>query len=224
MLTYLEEHVDILPLLGITSPDKQCGKTTLMRVLIRLVRRYYPVANVTAAFLYRLIEDWHPTFLLDEADTYLKENEALRGVINSGHERDFAFVGRCNMDTGEPENFSTWCPKAIALIGELPPTLQSRCLSIELKRKSQGEAVRKLRRGAYTDITQLGRKIQRWANDNGSKMEGVEVNLPNDRAEDNWEPLLAIAKLAGGGWYEKAVKVACNCRYGQQKAASSPTC
>ncbi len=44
-------------------------------------------------------------------------------------------------------------------------------------------------------------KSQRWADDNVEKLKGARPALPdglNDRAADNWEPLLAIAELAGG--------------------------
>jgi len=44
---------------------------------------------------------------IDEADTFLKDNEELRGILNSVHQRDMAFVARCNMVTGSPEPAKT---------------------------------------------------------------------------------------------------------------------
>ena len=34
--------------------------------------------------------------------------------------------------SNEPRRFSTWCPKAIALIGKLPPTLHDRAIEIPI--------------------------------------------------------------------------------------------
>jgi hypothetical protein len=44
---------------------------------------------------------------LDEADTYLKENEEMRGVIDSGQEREFAWVIRTAMEGEDTVYFSS---------------------------------------------------------------------------------------------------------------------
>ena len=64
---------------------KRCGKTTLLDVLGRLVRRPLPTANVTSSAVFRVVEAYRPTLLVDEADTFLRDNDELRGIINSGH-------------------------------------------------------------------------------------------------------------------------------------------
>ena len=56
--------------------------------------RPLPANNITAATIFRTIEKYFPTLLLDEADTYLRDNEEMRGVLNSGHRRDLAYVLR----------------------------------------------------------------------------------------------------------------------------------
>ena len=62
----------ISPLLAFTSPEKRCGKTTALRVLNALVPKSLPAANVTASSLFRAVEKWCPTLLIDEADTFLR--------------------------------------------------------------------------------------------------------------------------------------------------------
>jgi putative DNA primase/helicase len=94
VLTYLPEVVDCLAILGIVSPEKRCGKTRLLTILSRLVHQALPCSNISAASIYRVIEKFCPTLLVDEADSFLKDNEELRGVINSGHNRETAFVIR----------------------------------------------------------------------------------------------------------------------------------
>jgi putative DNA primase/helicase len=53
------------------------------------------------------------------------------------------------------------------------------------------------------ELLELRRKAKRWAEDNIGKLRVAEPAIPNalnDRASDNWEPLLAIADLADKGW------------------------
>jgi putative DNA primase/helicase len=114
--TYCINSVDTAPILAISSPEKRCGKTTLLSILDKLVYRPLPTASITASPLYRLIELHQPTILIDEADTFIRGTEGLAGIINSGHTRTAARVIRSVGDNHEPKAFSTWCPKAIALI------------------------------------------------------------------------------------------------------------
>ncbi len=64
-------------------------------------------SNTSAASIFRIIERFQPTLLLDEADTHLKNNDELRGIINSGHHRTAAYVLRVAGDELEPKLFST---------------------------------------------------------------------------------------------------------------------
>ena len=63
----------ISPVLGITSPTPECGKTTCLTLLGALVPRACPASNITTAALFRAVEKWQPTLLIDEADTFLEE-------------------------------------------------------------------------------------------------------------------------------------------------------
>src|SRR5260221_610896 len=81
-------------LLIINSPEKGCGKTTVLDVVGRTCSRPLFTSNITPAALFRVVEAVQPTLLIDEADSFAAENEELRGVINSGHTRSGAFVIR----------------------------------------------------------------------------------------------------------------------------------
>src|SRR5215470_9380330 len=133
--TYTIEAASASPILASVSPEKRCGKSTLLDLLGRLVSRPLPTSNILPAALFRSVEKWHPTLLIDEADTFLKDNDELRGVLNSGHTRGSAFVIRTVGDDHEPRRFSTWGPKAIAMIGALPDTLADRSITIPMRRK-----------------------------------------------------------------------------------------
>ena len=132
--TYLLDCFGISPRLAITSPEKGCGKTTPLDVLSQLVWRPLPTANASAAAIFRVVELQRPTLLIDEADTFLPENEELRGILNSGH-RQGGSVIRTVGEEFEPRSFSTYSACAIALIGRLPATLADRSVPIELRRR-----------------------------------------------------------------------------------------
>lgn len=205
------ESAQMTPRLAILSPEKRCGKTTVLKVLGSLVRRPLPTTNVTAAALYRTIEKYQPTLLVDEADTFLKEREELRGILNSGHDRKGAAVVRCCGDDIEPRRFGVWAAVALAAIGEIHDTLADRSVIIRMKRRTSEESVAPLRRKNVAELEPLPRKCARWAKDHGARLAGLEVEVPrelNDRAADNWEPLLGIADLAGGDWPSRARRAA----------------
>lgn len=200
--TYCYNAFYASPILGITSPERRCGKTTLQGLLAALTHRPLPTSNISPAAIFRCIERWQPTLLIDEADTFLKGNEEIRGIINSGHTRPTAFVIRIDPDSGEPMRFSTWAPKAIALIGKLPATLHDRAIGIAMRRKFPTEKVEKLRQDRI-DLKPLQRQCLRWAMDNMETLRASDPAMPeglNDRAADNWRPLLTIAELAGEDW------------------------
>lgn len=211
VLTWLVGSVEILPIAAITAPEKRCGKTTLLAIFGRLVKRPLVASNISSAATFRTIEAHSPTLLVDEADTFLKDNEELRGVMNSGHSRETAFVIRTVGENFEPKRFSTFCPKAISGIGSLPATMMDRAIELKLRRKLPTEKIERLRHAAPGIFEELCSKLARFADDSAPAIKGARPTLPdalNDRAQDNWEPLLAIADIAGGEWPEKARKTA----------------
>jgi putative DNA primase/helicase len=86
-----------------------------------LVLKPLPSSNVTPATVFRVMDKFHPTLLIDEGDTFLREDPGLRGILDSGHLRSSAYVLRCIGDSNEVASFCTWGPKAIAAIGTLHP-------------------------------------------------------------------------------------------------------
>ncbi len=212
VLTYCETAVNTLPLLLVTSPTKRCGKTRLVELVGALACRALPTSNITAAALYRAIDTFHPTLLLDEGDTFLNDDPELRGVINAGHTRHTARVIRCVGEDSEPAIFSTWCPKLLAMIGTPADTLIDRSVVITLERKTAGEPVDHLQaEAAPLAFVDVRRRLRRWADDHLTDLRTADPAIPSalhDRAADNWRPLLAIAQLAGGAWPTLAAQAA----------------
>lgn len=203
-LTWFVDDATVLPLAMITAPEKGCGKTVLLASLGRLSRRALSTSNISPAALFRAVDAWHPTLMIDEADTFVRENEELRGLLNSGHTRDTAHVIRAVEVNGEfePRMFSTWGAKAIAGIGHLPETIESRSIILKMRRALPGEKTENLRHVGRGPFLPVQRQFARWAEDAGRRFSGLHPTMPelSNRDADNWEPLLALADLAGGEW------------------------
>ncbi len=197
------------PILFITSPTKRCGKTNLLSVVSMLVPKPLSAANVTAATIFRAIERWHPTMLIDEVDTFFEDRNDLRGVLNSGHKKGVAYVLRCVGDDIGPAKFSTGLRRSLPASGASTRPWRIASITIELKRKLRSEQVDHIPEDDYA-YEELRRKAARWALDNEARLKGARPELPDlhDRARDNWRPLIAIADLAGGDWPKMAREAA----------------
>lgn len=190
------------PRLNIKAPEKGCGKTLTLDVIQTLTPRAQRVENLTLAVLFRLVDAHKPTLLIDEYDTFLKENEELRGALNAGHKRGGGVL-RCEGDNNEIRSFKTFAPVALAGIRALPSTLHDRSIAISLARAKPDE-VRERFDSRKTEGAQiLKRQLARWVADNLAALEACEPELPSrafNRVADNWRPLFAIAEVAGGDW------------------------
>jgi hypothetical protein len=204
--THLPDRSLVSPRLAITSPTKRCGKTTLLDVAGRLVLRPLPTAHVTPAAIFRTIEAYRPTLLIDEADTFLRDNDELRGIINSGH-RKGGSVLRTVGDDHEPRAFATYAACAIALIGRLPETLHDRAVGVALERRLPSETITPFRPDRAGHLDELARQAARFVKDNAERIGEADPEMPDgiiNREADNWRPLLAIADIAGGDWPKRA--------------------
>jgi putative DNA primase/helicase len=78
-----------------------------------------------------------------------------------------------------------------------------------MKRKTKTEKIDSLRKTPVKDFELLRGRLLRWAEDNKAKIATADPKPPatlNDRAADNWFPLLAIAQCAGQTWVDLALK------------------
>lgn len=223
-LTWFTEYATVLPLAVITAPEKGCGKSTLLQALAKLSPRPLYASNITPAALFRAVEAWRPTLLIDEADTFARDNEELRGVLNAGHTRDTARVVRVVEVGGElqPRVFSVWGAKALAGIGGLQDTVMSRAVILTMRRKLSGEKAENLRHADHEAFHAIKRQFARWSDDMGELFSETRPELAglNNRAADNWEPLLALADLAGGDWPKQARQAALKLTGSEEEAPS----
>src|SRR5882724_10254360 len=146
--TFAFELRDVCAYIGVESPTRRCGKTTLLTLLSQLINRPLVAANVSSPSFFRAIEEVKPTLMIDEADRFLKGKHDLQGILNAGYNRKTAYVLRVAQQlSGSGSNgkistlafFSCWCPKVISQIGRLPGTLADRCIIVRMQRKTSEE-------------------------------------------------------------------------------------
>ena len=206
--TYTLAAAQFSPYVLVTSATKGCGKTTLLAVLREIVRNPLVAASISPAVSYRVIEAGNePTMLLDELDQRRTMNEDLRAIINAGFTRN-TLVYR--MQDGVVTGFPAFCPKALAGIGHLDPTIVDRGFQIKMRRRLRTNAVPRFRPSANATtraaIEGLHEELESWAGDALGDLIGASPEMPDDlddRACDVFEPLFSIADLAGGEWSER---------------------
>lgn len=219
------------PRLALLSPEKGSGKTRTLEVMDLLVPGPMHAVNLSAAALFRQVSTKRVTLLLDEADTYLgyrvaKDHEELRGLINAGHRRG-AVAYRC---VGEPakmevKEFPAFCAAALAGIGDLPDTIIDRSVVIGMRRRGPAEVVKPFRlRKARSEGEPLRKRLEQWGKANLQILTDLEPEMPAgivDRPADVWEALLAVAHVAGNGWWQRAVDSCLFLNGERQKADTS---
>lgn len=211
--THLIGEFDNSPRLIFKSAEKESGKTRALEVLEVLVPGALNTFNATVPAIFRLLEMERTTLLIDEVDAIFnpkaaKENEDLRALLNSGYRRG-ATVVRC---VGEGrkmtvKKFPVFAATALAAIGDLPDTIESRGIVVPMRRRAPEEVVAPFRRKQAE--LEADPDIRGWLVDWSEKHkdELEEPAMPDgiaDRAADIWEPLLAVADLAGDDWPERA--------------------
>jgi hypothetical protein len=107
------------------------------------------------------------------------------------------------------ETFPVFCAKAFFGIGDfLPDTLVDRSIPIRLERRTREEPVERFRRREIEPESETLRdRLADWLEPQLDHLRGFHPELPeelDDRAQDSWEPLFAIADLAGGDWPDRA--------------------
>jgi hypothetical protein len=189
-----------------------CDKTQLLETLELVAARPIKTGGTTAAALARAVaQEPPPTLLLDESDNVFKRDReyvaALLGVLNDGYRRGGKTM-LCLPPKWELGFLSVFGPKAIAGIGELPDTVASRAICLELKRRIRSESIDRFRRRQVEAAADpLRVRLAAFAELHIDSLAQARPELPyelGDRSQDVWEPLLAIADLAGNGWSERA--------------------
>lgn len=218
--TYAMDCFEFTPRLCIISPEKRCGKTTLLSLIECLSYKVINVSNITAAAMFRAVEKWRPTLLIDEADSFLVGNESLRGIINAGFQKDGKIIRAEQAGkTYEPRPFKCFAPCAIAGIGRMPTTILDRSIVITMERKAKSDnketfRVRDVKQAAHD----IQRKCLRFMMDNADIISNTKSPVTehlDDRARDLWEPMFIIAQVISPQGLESVKKASYSLAFAQ---------
>lgn len=213
LTTWGATEAPIVPRLWITSPSPRCGKSTLLEMLMTLVRRGLKADNVSAAAFFRITDAGPITWLIDEADRFLRQTPDLIGVLNAGHERS-GTVPRCEQSADgriTTHAFRCFAPAVLCGIANITGTLRDRAIRVAMARapdrgtSGRSKPLRYRQLAALRDA--LGPHLAAHMPAIGDAVAKGCNTIPalgNDRAADNWEPLLAVADWLGGDWPARA--------------------
>jgi len=226
--THAFAAADITAYLSVSSAEKRSGKTRFLEVVELLVRCALAAVNVSTAALFRVIEERAPTLLLDEVDAIFapkSDREELRGILNAGYRRGAVVYRMGGAKNSTLEGFGVFCPKVFAGIGNLPDTIRDRSIVLRLERRTKDEEIERFRRrDVEGDAEPLRQSCESLAEHHSQTLAYARPSLPDeldDRAQDVWEPLLAIADLAGYGWPERARTAALALSTGESREEES---
>lgn len=196
--------------LRIKSAAEESGKTTLLEVLeLLLGDRCANAVSISPAAVFRFRDKVGPiALLLDEVDNTVRNRKDdgardLLALVNAGYRRSATAI-RTTGQNHEPRRFNAFGPAAIAGIGQLHPTTESRCIPIILDRKPRGQGERWLPHLVQEEGLALGERLGAWATDD--VIAQLRVTSPSiveelrDRHVETWWLLWAIADVAGGKW------------------------
>ena len=197
--TYVYDKYRESPRLALLSPVNGCGKTTLLSLLLLLVRFGCSTSNTTPAVIYyELGRNPRTTWLIDEGDNldlHRQSNGVVRSVLNMGHTRGATV---CRMIKGQPVKIRVFAPLAIAAIGTLPFPLLRRSVSINMQRPGRAHTRDRLD-DASPQWAEACEQTKRWAATCKLAPDPMVPPQLRNRAADNWRVLLAIADDLGQG-------------------------
>lgn len=222
--THFAECFDYAPRLLLTSAEKRSGKTVTLDVLSNLVANRFLTANATTAAIFRSIQAAHEsgqliTLLFDEADTVFgtkfatEKGEELRGLLNAGFRRGTPTYRCEGVGTAQQvKEYSTFAPAVLAGIGSMPETITDRAVNIRLRRKKASETAAPYRiKFAEPELAGIRKQLETWAQTARTLVAQASPDtsgIISDRAQDLYEPLLAVAEIAGGTWVVKGLAAA----------------
>jgi len=145
--------------------DTGQGKT---RYLDTLGIIHYKPINITGATtsapVFRIIDKWKGTLIIDEADFKLTDETALiMKIINQGYEKG-KFIPRCDQnDANRIDFFDPYCPKIIATRkGFTDKATESRCITTIMTGTKRDDIPYNLNDDFYKEAESIRNKLLMW--------------------------------------------------------------
>src|SRR5262249_1766840 len=146
----------------------------------------------------------------DEIFVSGRDNSDYIRLLNNGYQRG-KFITRCDLNANKNISTPAYCPKAVAglSVAKLKRTTRSRMIIIRMRPMKGGERV--ARHINPQNGSELRETIDAWRATVIEQLKHIdEENLSTltKRAAQIWHPLLAIARMAGEDWFERATMAA----------------
>lgn len=153
--------------------DPGSGKSRYLDTIGYL--HYKPIATsgaLTSAVLFRIIDKWKGTLIIDEADQKKSdEAEDIMKIINQGYEKGRP-VMRCNKDNGNTVDFfDTYCPKVIATRRYFDDkATESRCITERMRTTDRKDIPPNLNKEFEKEQQIIRNKLLMWRFKNFKKI------------------------------------------------------
>lgn len=203
LATFCYDSFDTFGYLLVVSPAPRCGKTRLLETLSLIVSEPRRIASTSEPALFRTIEEYSPTLLLDEMETLNSRSERaeyLKSLLNAGN-RCNAVVTRCEGKDFKVKEFNVFCPKIIAGIGRFPHTIRDRSIILPMQRRKTSE---KVARFIFREVRPVGEALRQRAQAFIERQREqircaylkLDLQCLEDRDCEIWEPLFAVMTVA----------------------------
>lgn len=211
--TWAFEAAETTPYIAVQSVEPGSGKTRLLEVCEQIVAHPWLCSRTTGPALCRRLGAEKNTLLLDETDALFTGGNAsqqmLRGVLNAG----YRMGGTVSYAQGGGYvTLDVFAPKMFAGLTDLPATVKDRSIPIMMRKRTAFDKVERLRiRDIKAEAYVPRMLLLRFGAMHLATLAEARPEIPeglDDRAADVWEPLLAIADVAGDDWPQRAREAA----------------
>jgi hypothetical protein len=166
MFSYLADKTWELPYLRVVG-ESGSGKSRLTQVTGMASYRPILVVAPSAASIYRTIEKFHPTLVIDEANlsSQSEDTEAVFQILNAGNQRVYSVikVTKGSNDKQEVETLDCYGPKVITgLTTTDSRAFESRALHIEMRRTSRVDIPFQLTTEMIDDAARIRGMLTLW--------------------------------------------------------------
>lgn len=212
--TWFVDYVERVPYLIINSPEPECGKSQLLKLLQLCTRKSCYMPSVTSAIIPRVLTgDTTPTLLIDETDTNIKAMHGAADIINDGYERGGRSFKADLNDQKRVVQYETFSNKAFAgidIVHKLKSTVLTRSIVIRLKHievrddqeivqdlslnkdKEDWKRLRSHLRKAELEFGELFQKMYHYSHSKLHCPKGIK----SLRQRNIWKGIFVIANLA----------------------------
>jgi len=194
LCTYAVSKFPVTPYVKFIAPVAS-GKTRGLDVLYYLSHQSMKTSTISTSAIYRILDKWDATLVLDETERYMKDVE-IHGILNAGYKRGDVAIRVTNSKDNELGFYKTLGFKALAGTEQLKNTLESRCIVINMQK-----AIRRVNFMIDEDkATELRGKLSWVAMNNLNNMNELktlpeELMYSNGRFAELYAPLVYMAKF-----------------------------